>query len=83
VEYRGQKIGPCKQRIAELERKHGMSFEQFTRYTGERTAHLRHSTDLSLDERRSLNEEIMLDEDDWLDWKAAEEMLSSCRKTMA
>ncbi len=60
-----------------------MSFEQFTRYTAERTAYLRNSTDLSLDERRSLNEEIMLDEDDWLDWKAAEEMLSSCCKTTA
>jgi ribonuclease HII len=70
-------VDVCKQKIVELERKHGMSFEQFTRHTSERTARLRDSTNLSPDERRILSEEIMRDEEDWLDWKAAEEMLQS------
>ena len=68
-------IAVCQQAIAEMERKHGMNFEQFTRYTAGRTAHLRNSTDLSPDECRILGEEIMHDEDDWLDWKVSEEIL--------
>lgn len=68
-------VDVCKQKIVELERKYGMSFEQFTRYTSERTARLRDSTNLSPDERRILSEEIMRDEEDWLNWKVSEEML--------
>ena len=46
-------VDVCKQKIVELERKHGMSFEQFARYTSERTACLRDSTNLSPDSAAS------------------------------
>jgi len=70
-------VDVCKQKIVELERKHGMSFEQFTRYTAERTARLRRPGEMSQVQRQTLAQEVMQDEEDWLDWKAAEEMLQS------
>jgi hypothetical protein len=72
-----QQIETYNQRIAEFERKRGMSFEQFTRYTAERTAHLRNPGDMSPEKLQILSQDIMRDEDDWLDWKVAEEMLES------
>jgi len=71
-----QQLDIYKQRIAEFERKHGMSFEQFTRYTSERTARLR-SGEMSQEQRQILGQDVMRDEEDWLDWKVAEEMLES------
>ncbi len=58
---------------AAFERKYGMSFSQFNDYLRERAA-LLVSESLSPEERRALNQAIMQEEDDWLDWKAAEEM---------
>ena len=72
-----QQVDTYKQRIAEFERKHGMSFEQFTRYTTERTARLRNLGDTPKEKLQILSQDIMRDEEDWLDWKAAEEMLTS------
>lgn len=72
-----QQIETYKQRIAEFERRHGMSFEQFTRYTAERTARLHNPGDTPPEKLRILSEDIMRDEEDWLDWKVAEEMLES------
>ena len=72
-----QQIDTHKQRIAEFERKHGMSFDQFTRYTSERTARLRDPGDTPKEKLQILSQDIMRDEEDWLDWKVAEEMLES------
>jgi hypothetical protein len=72
-----KQIDTYRQRVAEFEHKHGMSFEQFTRYTTERTAHLRKLGDMPPEKLQILSQDIMLDEDDWLDWKIAEEMLES------
>ena len=72
-----QQIETCKQRVTEFERKHGISFEQFTRYTAERTARLRNPGDTPPEKLSILSEDIMSDEEDWLDWKVAEEMLES------
>jgi hypothetical protein len=54
-----------------------MDFEQFTRYTSERTALLRRANGQPNEERQRLAQAIMQDEDDWLEWKAAEGMLQS------
>jgi hypothetical protein len=72
-----QQLDIYKQRIAEFERKHGMNFEQFTRYTSERTARLRNPGDTPPEKLSILSQDIMSDEEDWLDWKVAEEMLES------
>ena len=74
-------VDVCKQKIVELERKHGMSFEQFTRYTAERTARLRNPGEMSPEQRRALAEGVMRNEEDWLDWKATEEMLQGWLRT--
>ena len=72
-----QQIDTYKRHVTEFERKRGMSFEQFTRYTAERTAHLRNPGDMPPEKLQILSQDIMRDEDDWLDWKVAEEMLES------
>ena len=72
-----QQIATYRHQIAEFERRHGMDFEQFTRYTSERTALLRRTDRQSDEERQRLAQAIMQDEDDWLEWKATEDMLQS------
>ncbi|MFQ6057855.1 MAG: hypothetical protein ACE5MB_03110 [Anaerolineae bacterium] len=62
--------------IAELERKYGMNFTKFTQYVRERAAMLQ-SENLSPEQRQSLGRALMAEEDDWLDWKVAVEMLQS------
>jgi len=77
VNYILQQIETYKERVAEFEHKHGMSFDQFTRYTAERTAHLRNPGNTPPEKLLILSQDVMLDEDDWLDWKVAKEMLES------
>jgi len=72
-----QQIDTYRQRVTEFERKHGVNFEQFTRYTAERTTRLRNPGDMPPDKLQILSQDIMREEDDWLDWKVAEEMLES------
>jgi hypothetical protein len=53
-----------------------MSFQQFHEYLQERSR-LLESGDLSPEQRQALGRAVMQEEDDWLDWKAAQEMLES------
>ena len=53
-----------------------MDFQQFSAYLHERSLLLAEG-DLSLEQRRALGRAIMREEDDWLDWKVAQEMLES------
>ena len=53
-----------------------MRFRQFSEYLHERSV-LLGSGDLSTEQRRTLGQAIMQEEDDWLDWKVAQEMLES------
>lgn len=76
-DYVLRQIMSCRDRIASFERKYGLDFSRFTQYTSERTALLRRSTNLSPQQRQSLAQAEMQEEDDWLDWKAAEEFLQS------
>ena len=59
-----------------LAQKYGMHFERFEQYLHERSALLA-AGPLSLDEQRALGQAVMLEEDDWMEWKAAREMLES------
>ncbi len=76
-DYVLRQIISCRDRIVALEHKYGMDFGRFTQYTSERTALLRRSTDLLPEQRQSLARAVMQEEDDWLDWKATEELLQS------
>jgi hypothetical protein len=62
--------------IHQFEHKYGMDFQQFQHYLHERSAILEKK---SLPEKQlgALNAAVMQEEDDWLDWKAARELLEN------
>jgi hypothetical protein len=62
--------------IDNLERKYGMDYDQFNQYLKQRAALLQ-STGVSPEQRQSLNQAVMLEEEDALEWKIAKEMLQS------
>lgn len=62
--------------ILQFERKYGMNFQQFHQYLHERSALLEKKA-LPTEQLQTLNEAVMQEEDDWLDWKAAREMLEN------
>ena len=76
ADYIIRKIGNQKREIRRFERRYGMSFERFKEYLHERS-NLLEKGDLSRQERQTLAQAIMQEEDDWLDWKVAKEMLES------
>jgi len=76
LDYILRNIAGRRREIRRLERKYGMHFDRFREYIHERSV-LLESGNLSPEERRTLGQAIMQNEDDWLDWKAAQEMLES------
>ena len=75
-EYVLRQITALRQQVDRFERKHGMGFQQFGGYLHERSV-LLESGNLSAEQRQVLGQAIMQEEDDWLDWKAAQEILES------
>ena len=75
-EYILRQISRLRQEINRFERKYSMRYEQFRDYLHERSVLLKSGT-LSAEERRTLGQAIMQEEDDCLDWKANQEMLDS------
>ncbi len=70
-EYVIRQIEHYRSIILEMETRHGMTYEQFERYLESR------SETLSSQPNPALNEAIMAEEEDALDWKIAREMLQS------
>lgn len=75
-EYVLHKIAALRRKVGRIERKYGMRFQQFGEYLHERSVLLERG-DLSTEQRQALGQAIMQEEDDWLDWKAAQGMLES------
>ena len=75
-QYVLQQVGALQRELARFERKYGMQFEQFAEYLHERSVLLEES-ELPTEQRQVLGQAIMQEEDDWLDWKVAREMLES------
>ena len=75
-EYILRQIGTLRRRVSRFERKYGMHFQQFSEYLHERSVLLEKS-ELSAEKRQVLGQAIMQEEDDWLDWKVAQEMIES------
>jgi len=73
-DYTLRQITALHQEIARFERKYGMNFTQFSEYLHERSTLLA-SSQLSPEQRQVLGQAIMQEEDDWLDWKVAQETL--------
>lgn len=71
-----REIARLQREIAAFERKYGMRFQQFVAYLHERSLLLERG-ELSPEQRQALGQAIMREEDDWLDWKVAQEMLES------
>lgn len=62
--------------ILQFERKYGMNFQQFHQYLHERSALLEKKA-LPTEQFQPLGAAIMQEEDDWLDWKAARDLLEN------
>ncbi|GAB4527956.1 MAG: hypothetical protein Kow0063_03770 [Anaerolineae bacterium] len=75
-EYILRQIGALQQEVSHFEQKHGMRFQQFSEYLHERSV-LLEKGDFSAAQRQALGQAVMQEEDDWLEWKAAQEMLES------
>jgi hypothetical protein len=75
-DYILRQIARYQETIDNLERKYGMDYDQFNQYLKQRAALLQ-STGVSPEQRQSLNQTVMLEEEDALEWKIAKEMLQS------
>lgn len=75
-DYVLRQITSLQREVARFERKYGMRFEHFSEYLHERSVLLEAGV-LEPSQRQALGQAIMREEDDWLDWKAAQEMLDS------
>ena len=62
--------------IRGFERRYGMAFARFDEYLHTRSTLLT-GGDLYAEQKLKLGQTVMREEDDWLDWKAAQEMLDS------
>ena len=74
--YMLQQMASLQRELRRFERKYGMRFQQFSEYLHERSV-LLESGELSPEQCQVLGQAIMQEEDDWLDWKVAREMLES------
>lgn len=75
-DYILRKVMALRRELGRFERKYGMHFDRFGAYLHERSV-LLETGSLSPEQRQTLGQSIMQEEDDWLDWKAAKEMLES------
>jgi hypothetical protein len=75
-EYILRQIAILRRKIGRFERNYGMRFQQFCDYLHERSVLLEKSK-LSEEQRQVLARAVMQEEDDWLDWKVAQEMIES------
>ncbi len=71
-DYLLRQINLHRREIARLERKYSMTFDRFADYLHHRSLLLQEDN-LTPEQRVTLGQAIMQEEDDWLDWKAASE----------
>jgi hypothetical protein len=75
-DYVLRQITALKREVSRMERKHGMRFDQFAEYLHARSE-LLEGNQLASNQQHMLGQAIMQEEEDWLDWKASQEMLES------
>ncbi len=75
-QYVLQQVGALQRELTRFEHKYAMRFEQFTEYLHERSVLLEEG-EFPPEQRQVLGQAIMQEEDDWLDWKVAQEMLEN------
>ncbi len=69
-----RQIDKYRARITSLEKRHGMPFEQFGAYLIERSALLVNGH-LDPEQKKRVAQSVMVEEEDWLDWKIARDFL--------
>ncbi len=74
LEFILRQIDRYRRRITKLEKRHGMSFEDFSAYLKERSA-LLSNDQLDPQQKRRIAQAVMIEEEDWLDWKIARDFL--------
>jgi len=77
-DYVRHQLRRFEKKVARFEKRYGMTWEQFDPYTAARTTTLREAN-LTPEQRKTLSQAIMQEEDDWLEWKAMVEMQQSWR----
>jgi hypothetical protein len=75
-DYVLRQMSVLQEKILQFECKYGMNFHQFNQYLHERSSILENKA-LPQDQLKTLNAAVMQEEDDWLDWKAARELLEN------
>lgn len=75
-EYLWRQISELQRKNEQFSHQYGMAFSQFGEYLHARSVLLQ-SEELSLEQRQLLGRAVMQEEDDWLDWKVAIEMLEN------
>ncbi|HID30235.1 MAG TPA: hypothetical protein EYP19_09540 [Desulfobacterales bacterium] len=75
-DYIVKQINRYQKIISDLERKYGLSYDQFTQYLAKRAASLQ-DPDLPPERLRILGQEVMREEEDALEWKIARDMLAN------
>ena len=75
-DYVRRQVASLQREVTRFERKYGMHFERFGEYLHEHAA-LLEASPLEPSQRQALGQAVMREEDAWLDWKAAQEMLAS------
>jgi hypothetical protein len=75
-DYVSKKIFVSQNELKKFENKYNMDFLQFSEYLHERSI-LLSNNEISDEERDLLGKAIMLEEDDWLEWKSIIEIYDS------
>lgn len=75
-DYVLRQVTSLQREVTHFERRYGMRFEHFSEYLHERSA-LLEAGSLEPSQRQTLGQAIMEEEADWLDWKAAQELLEN------
>jgi hypothetical protein len=74
LDFMLRQIDRYRTRITALEKRYGMSFEQFGSYLKERSALLANGH-LEPEQKKRVAQSVMAEEEDWLDWKIARDFL--------
>src|SRR3972149_5479185 len=75
-DYVLRQIRHYRRRLAALEKRHGMPFDQFSAYLKERSALLSNGH-LDPEQKKRVAQAVMEEEEDWLDWKIGRGFLYS------
>ena len=70
-----RQIDRYREQVATLEKRYGMSFEQFGAYLKEKSKLLANGH-LEPEQKKKIAQAVMTEEEDWLDWKIARDFLN-------